>query len=93
MVDAIRTNPNKQVDNSRDQRARKPQFKKGFLGGGSDGVVDHVAREVLQHGEANRGSPKILIVVIRGVYYESIRIVRNKAEDSLLQGKSEHRVI
>ena len=30
--------------------------KKGFLWGGSDGV-DHVAREVLQHGVANRGSP------------------------------------
>ena len=29
--------------------------KKGFLWGGSDGV-DHVAREVLQHGVANRGS-------------------------------------
>ena len=29
--------------------------KKGFLWGGSDGV-DHVAREVLQHGIANRGS-------------------------------------
>ena len=30
--------------------------KKGFLWGGSDGV-DHVAREVFQHGVANRGSP------------------------------------
>ena len=29
--------------------------KKGFLWNGSDGV-DHVAREVLQHGVANRGS-------------------------------------
>ena len=29
--------------------------KKGFLRGGSDGV-DHVAREVLQHGVARRGS-------------------------------------
>ena len=29
--------------------------KKGFTWGGSDGV-DHVAREVLQHGVANRGS-------------------------------------
>ena len=29
--------------------------KKGFLWDGSDGV-DHVAREVLQHGVANRGS-------------------------------------
>ena len=29
--------------------------KKGFFWGGSDGV-DHVAREVLQHGVANRGS-------------------------------------
>ena len=29
--------------------------KKGFMWGGSDGV-DHVAREVLQHGVANRGS-------------------------------------
>ena len=28
-----------------------------FLWGGSDGV-DHVAREVLQHGVANRGSPQ-----------------------------------
>ena len=32
--------------------------KKGFLRGGSDGV-DHVAREVLQHGVARRGSPKV----------------------------------
>ena len=30
--------------------------KKGLPWGGSDGV-DHVAREVLQHGVANRGSP------------------------------------
>ena len=30
-------------------------FKQGFLWEGSDGV-DHVAREVLQHGVANRGS-------------------------------------
>ena len=29
--------------------------KKGFMWGGSDGV-DHVGREVLQHGVANRGS-------------------------------------
>ena len=29
--------------------------KKGFMWGGSNGV-DHVAREVLQHGVANRGS-------------------------------------
>ena len=29
--------------------------KKGFLWDGSDGV-DHVAREVLQHGVANTGS-------------------------------------
>ena len=29
--------------------------EKGFTRGGSDGV-DHVAREVLQHGVANRGS-------------------------------------
>ena len=38
--------------------------KKGFLRGGSDGV-DHVARDVLQHGVANRGSqpPSTRIVV------------------------------
>ena len=29
-------------------------FKRGFLWGGSDGV-DHIAREVLQHGIANSG--------------------------------------
>ena len=48
---------NKQVDNSSlDQTKPKTQdFKKGFHVGGSDGV-DHVAREVLQHGVANRGS-------------------------------------
>ena len=42
--------------------SHKPQqeetSKKGFLWGGSDGV-DHVAIEVLQHGVANRGSPKL----------------------------------
>ena len=32
--------------------------KKGLLWDGSDGV-DHVAREVLQHGVANRASPAI----------------------------------
>ena len=32
--------------------------KKGFMWVGSGGV-DHVAREVLQHGVANRGSPRI----------------------------------
>ena len=41
------------------KQSRKPQdFKKGFHVGGSDGV-DHVARDVLQHGVANRGSPLI----------------------------------
>ena len=34
--------------------------KKGFLWDGSDGV-DHVAREVLQHGVANRGSRRTLV--------------------------------
>ena len=33
--------------------------QKGFTWGGSDGV-DHVAREVLQHGVANRGSRALL---------------------------------
>ena len=48
---------NKQVDNSSLDQSRKPQdFKKGFMWGGSDGV-DHVTREVLQHGVGNRGSP------------------------------------
>ena len=38
------------------QSQKRQDFKKGFLWYGSDGV-DHVAREVLQHGVANRGSP------------------------------------
>ena len=46
---------NKQVDNISLYQT-KPKTKKGFLWGDSDGV-DHVAREVLQHGVANRGSP------------------------------------
>ena len=51
---------NKQVDNiSLDQtKAEKDKTsKKGFLWDGSDGV-DHVAREVLKHGVANRGSSR-----------------------------------
>ena len=38
------------------QSRKRQDFKKGFLWGGSDGV-DHVTREVLQHGVANRSSP------------------------------------
>ena len=38
---------------------RHSPSKKGFLWDGSDGV-DHVAREVLQHGVANRGSRILL---------------------------------
>ena len=38
------------------QGRKRQDFKKGFLWCGSDGV-NHVAREVLQHGVANRGSP------------------------------------
>ena len=37
------------------QSLKRQDLKKGFLWGGSDSV-DHVAREVLQHGVANRGS-------------------------------------
>ena len=37
------------------QSRKRQDFKKGFLWDGSDGV-DHVARDVLQHGVANRGS-------------------------------------
>ena len=39
------------------QSRKRQDIKQGFLWGGSDGV-DHVAREVLQHGVANRGSHK-----------------------------------
>ena len=51
----------KQVDNSSlyqtKPKTTRLQKRKGFLWGGSDGV-EHVAREVLQHGVANRGSQK-----------------------------------
>ena len=53
---------NKQADNNSSLDKTKPKTtrlqKKGFLWDGPDGV-DHVAREVLQHGVANRGSPPI----------------------------------
>ena len=45
--------------------------KKGFTWGGSDGV-NHVAREVLQHGVANRGSLDGTIIIYWGVCNEGI---------------------
>ena len=46
---------------------RRSRSKKAFLRDGSDGV-DHVARGVLQHGVANRGSHRFDIRSIWGLY-------------------------